>query len=136
MSDIFLAVSLSLLIAQGSKLAILKMRKQPLPRSALLMTGGMPSTHAAAVTSLLSILVLEQGLSALTAIAFVLFIIVIADAVGVRQSVGEEGKALNKIIRAGHLKMKAVRYALGHKPSEALAGILLGMIISYLIYFF
>ena len=136
MNDIFLAVILSLVIAQGSKLAMLRIRHMPISPSALLMTGGMPSAHAALVSSLLSILVLEQGLSSLTAIALVVFIIVIADAVGVRRSVGEEGKALNKIIKQEHLKMSEIKYSIGHKPSEAMAGILIGITVSYCIYFF
>jgi acid phosphatase family membrane protein YuiD len=58
---------------------------------------------------------------------------VITDSLGVRRTAGEEAKAVNKIIRIEHLKIKQMHYALGHKPIEVLAGISIGFTVAIII---
>jgi len=130
-----MAVFLSLILSQLIKMLLFAKDSRKLDFSTLLITGGMPSTHAALVTSLLVVVIFEQGFNTISAIALVLFIIVVTDAMGVRRSVGEEGKALNRIIKMKKLKMEEVKYAHGHKPREVLAGIVLGAAISIAVYF-
>ena len=101
----------------------------------LIVTGGMPSTHSALVGSLTTIILLTQGLSTLFFAVFVFSMIVLRDTVGVRRSVGEEGKVIEKIIKFGKLKINDFYYSLGHKFTEMVVGLILGIISAIFIYF-
>ena len=134
-NKIFVAVMLAAILSQGLKILINIIKdKKGITLTDLVVTGGMPSTHSALVSSLFAILLFETGLSAITVIGIVIFVIVITDSLGVRRTAGEEAKALNKIIRLEKLKMHEIHYALGHKPIEVLAGIVIGFLSSIGIY--
>ncbi len=64
----------------------------------LFSTGGMPSSHSSFVTSMAIYTGLDQGFdSAYFAIAFVVAIVVMYDAAGVRRAAGKQAAALNKL---------------------------------------
>lgn len=98
--------------------------------SEIIMTGGMPSAHVATVTSLATIIYLLEEVSTSFVISLVLAIIVIRDAIGVRYTVGKEGEAINHIIQKLHLKLPKQAYALGHKPTEAFVGAVIGVLVA------
>jgi acid phosphatase family membrane protein YuiD len=105
--------------------------------SLLLRAGGMPSSHSAlAAASAHSIGVIEGFNTPLYAIAFILAVIVIYDATGIRRQAGKHAEIINMIITdltSGHpLKEEQLREVLGHTPLEALAGTLLGIIVAHL----
>lgn len=59
-------------------------------------TGGMPSSHSAATSSLITALILQYGFSSpYVAIATVFGIIVMFDSMGVRRQSGEQGLYLS-----------------------------------------
>jgi acid phosphatase family membrane protein YuiD len=98
----------------------------------LFRTGGMPSSHSALVAGLAHGIGLYDGFnSAAFSVAFVLAVIVIYDATGIRRQAGKHARLLNKMIEdlaAGHpLKEELLLEFLGHTPLEALAGTLLGI---------
>lgn len=100
--------------------------------SLLFRTGGMPSSHSALVAGLAHGIGLYDGFnSAAFSVAFVLAVIVIYDATGIRRQAGKHARLLNKMIEdlaAGHpLKEELLLEFLGHTPLEALAGTLLGI---------
>jgi acid phosphatase family membrane protein YuiD len=130
---IFIAVLGAAIISQSLKVFLnIKKDKKGIALTDLVVTGGMPSTHATLVSSLFAILLFETGLSAFTLISFVLFVVVITDSMGVRRTAGEEAKMLNKIIKMEKLKIHKLHYALGHRPIEVLAGIALGFLVAVL----
>jgi len=103
----------------------------------LLAYSGMPSGHSAIVVSLAAIMGLIEGFdSPLFALAFVLAIIVIRDAVGIRQYLGQHGKVLNALVK--DLKEDWVLNEtyphlleqIGHTPAQVIAGSLLGLVVS------
>ena len=100
----------------------------------LIVTGGMPSSHAAFVVALATSVYLEEGITTVFAISLVLAFIVIMDAFNVRRSVGEEGMVIDKIIRKIKLKTE-MHYSLGHTPLQVAVGSLMGFIIALLVYF-
>ena len=133
---IFAAVMLAAIISQSTKIILNTLRdKKGISLADLVVTGGMPSTHAALVSSLFAVILLETGVSALTMISVVLFIIVITDSMGVRRTAGEEAKAVNEIIKIEKLKLPMMHYSLGHKPIEVLVGITIGFFIGISIWF-
>jgi hypothetical protein len=102
-------------------------------------TGGMPSAHAAGVTSLASSIGLYEGFdSYLFAIALFFAIIVIFDAQGVRRASGKQAQILNKLLDDIYWKKKIqedrLMELLGHTPVEIFAGIAIGILLSLLFY--
>jgi uncharacterized protein len=135
-NKIFLAVFIAAILSQSIKIIYNAIRdKKGVSFRDLIVTGGMPSTHSALVSSLFASLILDQGLSPLTISAIVLFLVVVTDSMGVRRTAGEEGKTLNKIIKIEKLNIPEMHYSLGHKPMEVLAGIIIGFFIALSIYF-
>jgi len=95
--------------------------------------GGMPSSHTAFVSALATSTGLVAGWgSPLFAVALVFASIVVYDATGVRQAVGEQAEVLNRIIddfyHGRSIHKGRLRELLGHSPVEALAGVVLGVV--------
>lgn len=111
-------------------------------------TGGMPSSHSAAVTSLTTAVGIEQGVdSAYFAIATVFAIIVMFDAAGVRRHAGEQAVVINRLVddfnqmlkqvknwnvQSEQTKRRKLKELLGHQPIEVLMGALLGVAIAFI----
>jgi hypothetical protein len=105
----------------------------------LLRAGGMPSSHSALVAGVAHSLGLTQGFgSPYFALAFVLAVVVIYDATGIRRQAGKHAHIINKMITelaSGHpLKQEQLREVLGHTPLEALAGTILGILVAQIIW--
>jgi len=105
--------------------------------SLLIAAGGMPSSHSALVMGVSTAVGLQEGwTSPLFAIAFIVAMIVIYDATGVRRHAGDHARVLNLMIDellTGHpLAEKELKEVLGHTPREVIAGVLLGILIAYL----
>jgi acid phosphatase family membrane protein YuiD len=105
--------------------------------SLLLSAGGMPSSHSALVTGAFMGVGLQEGFNTpLFAVAFVVAMIVVYDATGVRRHAGDQARVINLMIDellTGHpLAEKELKEVLGHTPREVLGGIILGMVIAYL----
>jgi acid phosphatase family membrane protein YuiD len=108
--------------------------------SLLLRTGGMPSSHSALVAAVTHSVGLNYGFgSALFAVSFVIAVIVIYDATGIRRQAGKHAEIINLMISdlaSGHpLKQEQLREVLGHTPMEALAGTVLGILVAQITYF-
>ena len=102
-------------------------------------TGGMPSSHTAAVIGLLTACGVKYGLgSGYFAISFILAMIVIRDAMGMRRQVGEHAKALNlifkELVEAKDIEhtQKAFSELAGHTPLQVYAGAAVGLIVALL----
>ncbi|MFZ1250410.1 MAG: divergent PAP2 family protein [Candidatus Microsaccharimonas sp.] len=99
-------------------------------RSHLFISGGMPSSHSATVMAVWTTILLLDGVnSGLFGLASVIALIVLYDAVKVRRSSGEQGVALVALIHEQKSKVPLPRVAMGHTPSEIIAGGLLGIAI-------
>ncbi len=88
--------------------------------------GGMPSSHAAFVTSLVIVVGVKAGLESVEfAISFVLACLVCYDAVSSRHAIGEQAKALNKLQKKLHFSERV-----GHSLKEVIGGILFGSVVT------
>lgn len=111
----------------------------------LVAYSGMPSGHSALMISLTTIIYLTQGLaSPIFALTLVMAVLVIRDAIGLRQYLGEHGKILNMLVKDldnDHVLEKHYPHLLeriGHTPMQVLAGGTLGFIVSivgYLLFY-
>jgi len=134
-NEVLILALISWLLAQILKVPIGYVQTQQWNWSLLLEPGGMPSSHAALVTAATHAIGLWQGFdSALFGFAFVITMIVVYDATGIRWQAGKHAEVINRMIQelaAGHpLKGQELREVLGHTPLEALAGVLLGLFVS------
>lgn len=99
----------------------------------LMRSGGMPSGHAASVTALTVYLGCFSGFdSPIFMLAVAFWGIVLYDAIHVRYAVGEQGKALNKLLKeAGKPELPVVE---GHTMAQVVVGTILGIIIGLLVF--
>jgi uncharacterized protein len=134
MSKILLTVIFAGVSAQLIKLLIYLYENKKLSWRSLIITGGMPSTHAALVISLTAIIYLVEGISSVFVVSLVLALVVLRDSFGVRRSVGNEGRAIEKLLKKHKIKSK-FKYTIGHTPLQVLIGSLLGFIVSLLVYY-
>lgn len=135
-SPYIIAIALGWIIAQGSKylFSYLKTRQIGSLRQ-LYTSGNMPSAHSASVTALTTLVGLREGFSSgLFAVALLLALIVMYDAVMVRRSSGEQGLAIQELIKLGKSQIVAPRAAKGHTPLEVLVGMLIGIAIGAVVF--
>ena len=106
-------------------------------KTLLFGTGGMPSSHTAAVSGLFTACLLREGFgSPLMAISGVLAMIVMIDAMGVRQETGKQAKALNQILSDSEGKEGFVYFKelIGHSPLQVFCGMIVGIVVASLLY--
>ena len=95
-------------------------------------TGGMPSSHAASVAALSTMVGLNQGFrSNLFGVTLFFSLIVMYDAAGLRRAAGRQAAVLNRLIEEHFANPEAgaqrLMELLGHTPLEVLFGALLGV---------
>ncbi|WP_099222822.1 divergent PAP2 family protein [Listeria costaricensis] len=142
----------AIVFAQVVKVPIYLIVSRKIQPGLMFSTGGMPSSHSAAVTALMTTLAIQYGLdSPYFAISVVFGIIVMFDATGVRRQAGEHAVVLNQLVQdfqefvehakgltdpETEVKTKHLKELLGHKPMEvffgAVTGIVIGFIMAYL----
>src|SRR4051794_34178598 len=94
-----LASLLGMLIAQFVKIPIHVLTSRELKWKLMFSTGGMPSSHKSTIISLTTAIGLTSGIySNEFAIAFVVSLIVMHDATGVRRHAGYHAEVLNKLL--------------------------------------
>ena len=129
--------------------------------SVITSSGGMPSSHSAAVSSLITALILDYGFSSpLVAISTIFGVIIMFDSMGVRRQSGEQGIVLDIIARHHIAEIESVKHHpnehsnplitqfdvnnydrmvinryLGHKPSEVIVGVITGMFVAIVVRF-
>lgn len=137
LSPYLIALALGWAIAHLSKLIIDLVRgKRVNVLREFFISGGMPSSHASTSVAVWSVVLWRDGIeSALFGLATLFMLIVCYDAVKVRRSVGEQGKAIIQLIKATGKKVDIPRAALGHTPLQVLVGAALGFVIGTIVFF-
>lgn len=100
--------------------------------------GGMPSSHTAFVVSMATVVGLSAGFnSPVFAVAFVLMIVVMRDAVGFRREIGYNAVFTNLIGREvfKKRKMEYLNEKMGHSVGQVAAGFILGVLLSLVLYY-
>lgn len=96
-------------------------------------SGGMPSGHTASFTALCVYLGCTFGFtSAIFALGLATWSIIVYDAIHVRYAVGEQGKALNGLLKAqGKEELPIVE---GHTVPQVIVGGVIGVAVGLIIY--
>lgn len=142
----------AIIFAQFLKVPIYFLATKKVDWSLFTSTGGMPSSHSAAVTSIATAVGLETGFgSPIFAVAAMLAGIVMYDASHVRFQAGQHAAALNEIRHDLQLFFKEIKRwpelneeeriqdlktLLGHKKSEVLIGGLSGIFLAFIVYYY
>ena len=106
----------------------------------LFASGGMPSSHTAFVTSITTIIFLSAGWnSPLFALSLIYALLIIRDAVGLRQALSRHSLIINRLRQIlpteDRLNIPPLEERMGHTPAEALAGAIWGIGGSLIIWF-
>ena len=100
----------------------------------LIGNGGFPSNHSATVTSMATLIALREGMGhPAFGVAVTLCFIVMIDANSLRQHVGRQAAAINRLA-AGESGHTVLRERMGHTLVEIGGGILTGIAIGHLVY--
>lgn len=137
----------SILFAQGIKIPLAFIASKKWDMTLITSTGGMPSSHSAAVTSVCTAIGLEQGFdSSMFAVCTIFGVIVMFDATGVRRHAGYHATMINQLVvdfnkfvteartwqkKEETEKREELKELLGHQPVEVFFGALLGILIAY-----
>ena len=127
---------IAFVLAQGTKV-LLRSRHHKITLHDLTAYSDMPSGHTAVVVSMVTILGLKLGISSpIFATAFVFATIVIVDAIGLRNYLGQHGKTLNILVK----DLKEDEFLdrsypqqlehIGHTPLQVIVGALVGILTS------
>ncbi|MFZ1801420.1 MAG: divergent PAP2 family protein [Candidatus Saccharimonas aalborgensis] len=135
-SPYILAIVSAWVLAHIIKYSIARLRGKRLDLThQLFISGGMPSSHAATSVAVWAVVLLREGYrSAIFGLATLVVLIVCYDAVKVRRSVGEQGNAIQEIIKKTNVKVNVPRSAQGHTPLEVIAGSILGCVIGLVVF--
>ena len=136
LSPYIIALIAGWVVAQGAKYIIMVIRHRSFDHlRQLYLSGNMPSAHSATVVALVVVIGLRDGIdSGLFGLASLLASIVMYDAMMVRRSSGEQGKAIQQLIKEQKSTVPMPRAAKGHTPVEVLIGGALGSVIGLVVF--
>lgn len=146
------AAVLGIIIAQTVKVPIRLLITKEFNPGLAFSTGGMPSSHSAAVAALSTSIGITEGLqSPLFAAACIFSVIVMFDASGIRRQAGEQAVIINQLIndfqylidgtkdwkdKKDDEKRQELKEIMGHQPIEVFFGAILGIGIAFLLHQF
>lgn len=138
-NPVFVAAVMGWFIAQVLKTIIHFMIHKEFIWERMVGSGGMPSSHSATVCALATAAGIRYGSGGFEfAIAIILAIIVMHDAMGVRRETGIQAQVLNEMIalfREMGTKMSVedkLKEFVGHTPLQVWMGALLGILTGFI----
>ena len=124
-------------VAQALKFTIYFLVNGKIDLSRLLGDGGLPSGHSATVTSLAIMTGKIYGVgSGAFALALILAVIVMHDAMGVRLETGKQAQMINRLVNIfediNHIEITndMLKEFIGHTPLQVVCGSIVGIITS------
>ena len=140
-NKILMSAAAGWVIAQVLKTMIHTLFTKNFSAERLVGGGGMPSSHSATVCALATSTALEFGVGSFEfAMAAVFSLVVMYDAIGVRQETGKQAKILNDMIELfSHMGKdmdieKQLKEFVGHTPFQVVMGALLGVVTAFLFF--
>lgn len=134
-NDILVCATCAWLVAQVLKVLIDWRVSHTFDARRLFGMGGMPSSHAAFLVALTTMVASREGLaSTFFAVSFALTMVVVYDAMGVRYQTGKQSHVLNRIlhrmlVEGQPLGEKDLQELIGHTPTEVFFGSVIGLIV-------
>lgn len=136
-NKILISAATGWIVAQILKTIIHTLFTRNFDAERLIGGGGMPSSHSSTVCALATATALQYGPNSYEfAMAAIFALVVMYDAIGVRQETGKQAKVLNDMIElfthmGKDLDMeKQLKEFIGHTPFQVLCGAILGIVIA------
>jgi hypothetical protein len=98
-------------------------------------SGGFPSSHAAFMVAITSVVGFNQGIkSVIFGVSVSITAIILYDSIGVRRTTGDQTEAIMELSkdRSKHLKTK-IHASKGHDYLEVAVGCIVGFVVGYLL---
>ena len=137
-----IAACVAWLIAQLIKTTVDLVLYRSFNPERLVGSGGMPSSHSSTVCALATMAFLEYGAASFQfSVAFVLAMVVMYDATGVRRETGKQAVVLNALLRDNPFSWKdeildqKLKELVGHTPLQVTAGALLGILTAVIMWY-
>lgn len=139
-NQVLVSAALGWLVAQLLKTLIDIWYNKSFSPDRLWGSGGMPSSHSATVCALATSSVLKYGFGGYEfAVSFILALVVMYDAMGVRRETGKQAKLLNMILENNifednfeHFEERLKEFVV-HTPLQVFMGAILGIVIAFVI---
>ncbi len=135
-NEILLASFWAWLVAQALKTIIYVIVNKNFNPERLLGDGGMPSSHSATVMALVTATAFHYGSDTFQfAIAAIMALIVMHDAMGVRRETGKQAKVINNMMDwfaefgSDLPPEEKLKEFVGHTPTQVFFGALLGVVV-------
>ena len=129
------AIIIAWLVSHIIKSIVSCVKKEKRSFRQLFASGGMPSSHSASAVALATVVALLDGVgSGLFGVAALFSMIVMYDAMKVRRSSGEQGSAIQELIKEQKSNVRLPRVSKGHEPLEVFFGALLGLVIGIIVF--
>ncbi len=139
-NQIFISAVLGWFVAQVLKTLIHLILTKNFVAERMVGSGGMPSSHSATVCALATAAGIKYGGGSFEfAMAVMMAIIVMYDAMGVRRETGKQGQVLNEMLEIFTNMGKQIspeaklKEFVGHTPLQVLMGAILGVIIAVIV---
>ena len=139
-NHILLASFWAWLIAQILKTIIYVVVNKDFNPERLVGDGGMPSSHSATVMALVTSTAFYYGSETFEfAVAAILALIVMHDAMGVRRETGKQAKVINNMmdwfaeLNSNLPPEEKLKEFVGHSPMQVLFGALLGILVAIVV---
>lgn len=136
-NTILMSAVIGWLVAQIIKTLIHLLFTKKFVMERMVGSGGMPSSHSSTVCALTTSIAIQCGAGSVEfAIALILSIIVMYDAMGVRRETGIQAKVLNDMLQllddigSDMPTQEKLKEFVGHTPLQVLIGAILGIIIA------
>ena len=130
-NPIILSVIVTYLICHVIKFVDMSIEQRKFAFEALVMTGGMPSSHSSFVSTLaISVGLVEGWTSSVFLVSLSFAIIVIRDAFGVRRTVDKLIVHVNSIIKKKKLGLLDIKGIAGHTPVQVMVGVIIGVVVA------
>ena len=139
-NKILLSAATGWIIAQVLKTIIHAWFTKNFVAERLVGGGGMPSSHSATVCALCTATALQYGAASFEfAMAAIFALVVMYDAMGVRQQAGKQAKVINDMVELfTHMGKnmdieKQLKEFIGHTPLQVFCGAILGIFTAFVI---
>lgn len=139
-NKILISAASGWIIAQVLKTIIHALFTKNFDAERLVGGGGMPSSHSATVCALSTATAMQYGFHSFEfAMAAIFALVVMYDAIGVRQESGKQAQVINDMIEIfTHMGKdlnieKQLKEFIGHTPLQVFCGGILGIIVALLI---
>ncbi|MEM4398068.1 MAG: divergent PAP2 family protein [Candidatus Woesearchaeota archaeon] len=145
-NKIIIAVIFSYILTSILKIFFNFIKTKRIDLKLFFKTGGMPSSHSSSVSAMTSMIYFLEGMSNLFIVCFIISFIVFSDALGIRKAAGKHAEIINKLVNFYFITKKnksqkkekeipeRLYELLGHTPLQVAVGIILGIIVSYIVY--